>query len=137
MVLLSSSAVLVFGQTESFLVMMDGKILCNGSKEKNADTVHLSKKALKKAKLFTIRFENKKEGIWKRATWLENENVKEVAKYTFEMPTPNGTILIPAADIRGVLKGQKSVEIYTSLKPKNSMMMVRETRELICKIVID
>ncbi len=134
---MASSAAMVFAQPENFVIRLDGKILKSGLKSKNADTLYLSKIQLKKFRALTIRFESMNEEMWKRTTWLEKENMANSEKYTYNLPSANGTITIPATHLRTVIKGQNSLEIWTSLKPKNDMMMVRETRELVCKIVID
>ncbi|MES2774351.1 MAG: hypothetical protein V4722_09215 [Bacteroidota bacterium] len=134
--LLTAGTSLLQAQEGTHVLLLDGKILKTVSGE-STDTLHISKTALKKAKVFTIRFDNNKKGIWKRATWLQNENVTDPSKYTFPLSSTNGIVTIPAQTLRNVLKGASIVEIWTSLKPKNDMMMVRETRELIYTILID
>ena len=136
-IFLAGSTAILKAQKGYNIVSIDGKVLYKSTVGEDTGTILLKKVSLRKAKSFTVRFENYKKAVWKRSTWLENENVTDPAKYSYNLPSPNGTITIPASAVRTVLKGRTSVEIWTSLKPKNDMMMVRETRELICKIVID
>jgi hypothetical protein len=141
--LLAGSIAMGFAQKGEYIVMLDGRILVKRTTANHSDTVRLHFKTdyIEAASAFTISFPDYNNDKWVRSTWLENENITDPLKYTYNLSTSNGIVTIPAKHIRELCRKfilvNTSVAIYTSLKPKNDMMMVRETRELVCKILID
>jgi len=136
-ILLAGNTALLKAQAPNRVLLMDGKILLNSPADNGTDTIRIKKARLKKAKTFVISFENHPRSIWKRVTWLQNENKKSRETNTYNLPAPNGTVTIPATVLRNLSIRKKVVEIWTSLQPANDMLMVREQTELIYKIVID
>jgi len=128
---------MLHAQADSRVLLMDGKQLKKSDASRTADTVHIKAATLKKAKAFVIRFDSSKGKMWKRSTWLENEQVTDPSKYTYRLPSSNGSITIPASVVKTLLKGKSNLQIWTSLQPANDMMMVRESRDLIYFIMID
>lgn len=120
----------VIGQTGSWKIKMNGKILLSAaSEDETANTRKVKSADWKKSGNLEIIFTESEPDMWYRSFLFYDKEDNELLR-----KDSSSKIKVSLADLRRYFKGKKEILIYTTMAPRDPTIAIRMRRVHLCTL---